>query len=253
MSILVYQDYVHNNGVIFRRLLDSYAVGTVRPCDADDILGGILETARLLVMPGGADLYQCEKLNGDSNAAIRAFVEQGGTYLGICAGAYYACASIEWAKDKPESICGPRELAFYNGTATGPIYDLIEDGNIAKSWDGIAMLDCNGNPFPAFYNAGPVFSGDDKAAILARYTALPGQPPAIVECTVDKGRAILSGPHIEYDAAQYRKTLYRCNNASYKWQSGIAEQLDPGQEQQGDLWRAILKRALPDVKQKDAA
>ena len=75
----------------------------------------------LFVMPGGADLPFCAALNGAPNQRIRQFVERGGAYLGICAGAYYACRKIAFHAGTEGAICGPRELGFLDALATtGP-------------------------------------------------------------------------------------------------------------------------------------
>ena len=39
-----------------------------------------------IVFPGGADSPYQEKLQGEGNRVIRQFVEEGGWYLGFCAG-----------------------------------------------------------------------------------------------------------------------------------------------------------------------
>ena len=58
-TIYVYQDYVHNNGALFRRLQDTAGAALVAHCDATDIINGCLDpkTVALFVMPGGADLF----------------------------------------------------------------------------------------------------------------------------------------------------------------------------------------------------
>lgn len=68
------------------------------------IQGNWTDHAALLVMPGGADLPYCRCLNGIGNQVIRRFVQQGGAYLGLCAGAYYACAAIEFEPGHPRSV-----------------------------------------------------------------------------------------------------------------------------------------------------
>lgn len=141
--ILIYQDLVNNNHLLFQSLRTLYGRAAVDYCTPDDILAGRLAPpVRLLIMPGGEDLYYAEKLNGAGNRAIRAFVEAGGRYLGICAGAYYACAQIAWAQGTPHEITGPRELGFFTGTATGPIADIWNGSNQS------AALDENGDPLP---------------------------------------------------------------------------------------------------------
>ena len=141
MKALIYEDYVHNHAILSRRLADYFGAHNVALVDAEAIKNGALQGASLLVMPGGADLAYCEKLNGEGNALIRQFVENGGAYLGICAGAYYACNAIEWAMGTHQEIAGPRELAFYPAMASGPVYEFIEEGDIAKCWEGAARLD----------------------------------------------------------------------------------------------------------------
>lgn len=241
MTVLVYQDYVHNNGVLFRRLCDHYGADQVRYADASDIAAGILDTSQLFVMPGGADLYYCEKLNGDGNETIRAFAENGGTYLGICAGAYYGCREIEWAKEETQPICGPRELAFYNGKAIGPVYDFIEDGDFTKSWDGAPLLSFGDIECPVFYSGGPVFEGPEEN-VIARYSSLPDNPAAIVALTLGKGEVVLCSPHLEYNGALLRASLYQNNNTSHDHTAKIADTLSAYDETLDKLWGMLLDR-----------
>lgn len=245
MTVLIYQDYVHNNGLLLRALDEHFHA--VNFCDADDIRNGILDSASLFVMPGGADLYYCEKLNGAGNAAIRKWVENGGTYLGICAGAYYACRAIEWAKDTPHEIKGPRELDFFPGTAIGPLYELIERPDMTGSLDGCATLryndgnlDLGGN---VYYSGGPAFIGNtDNVQVLASYMHSNGPYPAIVECKIGKGKAILVGPHLESGADVRPRATYTYRNGSRAWQDSIVKKLEPHRDIQKKIWQAVLER-----------
>ncbi|GIL70073.1 hypothetical protein Vretifemale_911 [Volvox reticuliferus] len=76
----------------------------------------------LFVMPGGADLPYCKHLNGHGNSLLRGYVAGGGSYLGICAGAYYACRRVEFDPGGSLEVVGDRELGFFPGTARGPAY-----------------------------------------------------------------------------------------------------------------------------------
>lgn len=236
-SVLIYQDYVHNNGLLYRALRDYF--GHADYCDAGDIKSGVLnDDVRLFVMPGGADLYYCEKLNGAGNDAIRQYVESGGRYLGICAGAYYACHDIEWAKGTGQDICGPRELAFYEGTATGPLYHLMQD--IDGSWLGAADIVYDGAATAVSYAAGPYFSEPaDNTAVLARYST--GEP-AIIELAVGKGRAILSGLHIERIMPHAEVIFYKHRNASADYEQAIFAKLARHTEGQKKIWNGVLSR-----------
>lgn len=81
-----------------------------------------LSSAKLFIMPGGRDLPYVKKLAGKGNDRIREFVKQGGRYLGLCAGAYFASNVIEFEKDTTMEVCGLRELKFYHGLAKGCVY-----------------------------------------------------------------------------------------------------------------------------------
>ncbi len=70
--------------------------------------------AAAIIMPGGADLPYCKKLNGAGNAQIKEYVEAGGTYIGFCAGAYYGSHYCEFHKGDTRGyeVLGTRELSF---------------------------------------------------------------------------------------------------------------------------------------------
>ena len=168
---------------------------------------------KLLVMPGGRDLPYCQQLNGPGNGEIRRFVQDGGSYLGLCAGAYYACKAIEFSKGDIElEICEERELKLYPGVAAGPVYPGFSYASnkgskpvpitLMENFNEIidSKLPRSGN-FLTYYNGGPYFmpletrEGNTKLAnVLATYDT--GQP-AIVQSIFGSGRVILSGPHLE--------------------------------------------------------
>lgn len=255
MKILVYQDYVHNNGALYRALCRQFGVDNIHFADAADIAGGTLAKAKLFVMPGGADLYYAEKLNGAGNAAIRRYVENGGVYLGICAGAYYACAEIEWAKGTVQEISGPRELAFFPGRAVGPVAEWIEGGDVEKSWHAAPEIIYDDGHYKmeahVHYSAGPVFvpAGGGGFTVLARYA---GGGNAIVESPVGAGKAVLCGPHIEKTYDDVVRGLYRHNNPSYDWEKSAAEKLRTSETQARRLWAQVLLRCVG-AKRKAAA
>src|SRR5690606_9878232 len=90
--------------------------------DASDILKGCLKKGvQAFIMPGGASRYAAAKLNGAGNKAILDYVSGGGTYIGICAGAYYAARAIEWKKGQKDEILVENELSLYLGLASGPV------------------------------------------------------------------------------------------------------------------------------------
>lgn len=163
------------------------------------ILEGALQRFSTLIMPGGRDKPYHAHLQGSPNQKIRQFVEDGGTYLGICAGAYYGCKLVEFDKGFPLEVFEERELSFFNGSAIGPAYGKGTFEYGTEKGARLAKLGMKDKIFHVYYNGGPYFSGDfTNVKILARYLDLPERPPAIIECKVGKGRAILSGVHLEY-------------------------------------------------------
>jgi glutamine amidotransferase-like uncharacterized protein len=167
--------------------------------------------ASLLVVPGGADIPYDQKLRGGANRNIRSFVEGGGSYLGLCAGAYYGCAKVEFDKGGPLEVCQDRELCFFPGSAVGPAFGTYsysnEQGACAA---GIEWCSVNRpitpNVLRVYFNGGCFFRDPSlypQVQTIARYTELPEKPAAMVICQVGKGRALLCGAHPEYSHAVF--------------------------------------------------
>ena len=64
---------------------------------AEDIRAGVLKDYDVLVQPGGSGSKQAETLKDDGRENIRAFVKNGGGYVGICAGSYLATTDYTWS------------------------------------------------------------------------------------------------------------------------------------------------------------
>jgi hypothetical protein len=62
-----------------------------------DIAGGGLRSFDVLVFPGGQSKRQAEELGESGRHAVREFVEAGGGYVGICAGANLATTTFDWS------------------------------------------------------------------------------------------------------------------------------------------------------------
>jgi len=232
--IALYQDYVHNNGSLVLALQDAGA--SIVQVDAAAIIGGALAHVDTFVMPGGADLYYCEKLNGAANKTIRTFVEAGGSYFGICAGAYYGCTALDW---NDHQIDGARELGFVNATASGPIRAYMQNGDIEQSWYGAPVLEWQGRSFKTLYAAGPLFkniTGDID--VIARYV---GGEPAVIGKRVGAGYVVLSSPHIEVTATRFSNGRYSHNAKSEVYERQIAAELMPYNAIQQEFFAFVLK------------
>lgn len=249
-TALVYQDYTHNNGVLIKRLQDTVDVTSICFIDADDINNGILEKhpRAAFFMPGGADLFFCEKLNGSGNKKIQDFVKNGGLYIGICAGAYYACRTIKWAEREGDAhaICEERELSFITATATGPVYDFIENGDYNKSWASLTTLSYRDKSFPAYYEGGPIFEDiGNETNIDAWYTTSKTErQPAIISQAYGNGYVILASPHIEYTPDYMNISVHQHCNSHYNRLHGIIQSYKNTWSHDCDLWSAIISPAL---------
>lgn len=170
------------------------------------------ESTALLVIPGGRDVPFCRDLSGRANRRIQDWVASGGRYLGVCAGAYYASAKVDFERGTDIEVIGDRELAFFPGTCRGTafpgfVYDSEEGARETKLAIERSAWRDHWTQAPdalrVYYNGGGIFEGADTMAgagvtVLARYADLPDNPPAGVRCTVGRGVAILWGVHPEH-------------------------------------------------------
>ncbi|ETN47251.1 biotin-[acetyl-CoA-carboxylase] ligase [Cyphellophora europaea CBS 101466] len=173
-------------------------------------------TCAAIVFPGGADQGYCRTLNGAGNRRIRQFVENGGLYIGFCAGGYYGSKRCEFeVGNKSLEVIGDRELAFYPGVARGCafpgfVYHSEKGARAVELESDKAFLAAGSVPnvFKSYYNGGGVFVDAPKLAdkgveVLASYSADVAVDSgegsaAIVYCKVGKGAALLTGPHPEF-------------------------------------------------------
>jgi glutamine amidotransferase-like uncharacterized protein len=69
----------------------------VETITAKEIRDGRLETYAVVIHPGGSGSGQAKALGEEGREKVRQFVEGGGGFIGICAGAYLASAEYPWA------------------------------------------------------------------------------------------------------------------------------------------------------------
>ena len=168
----------------------------------------------LLVMPGGADRFYHRKLaveSRDGCALIRQYVRSGGAYLGLCAGAYFGSAWLEFAAQS-EQIRGRRQLAFADGLiCCGPAAAHFFADDTARS---ARLLACqwNGRTLHCYYNGGGhFFSLGARCSCLATLLRYPGatrkaclcQQPAhslsaVIHIPFGRGNVVLSALHPEF-------------------------------------------------------
>lgn len=91
----------------------------IRRISPEEIRTGELAEVDVLVHPGGSGGGQGRALGEEGRAAVRKFVNDGGGYLGICAGAYLATNDYEWSLDLIDAkVVDRKHWARGTGTVT---------------------------------------------------------------------------------------------------------------------------------------
>ncbi|GAA5964359.1 hypothetical protein JCM3765_006388 [Sporobolomyces pararoseus] len=191
------------------------------------------DNCALLVFPGGRDLPYHFDLSGKPNRRIKEYVEKGGKYLGICAGAYYACREIEFEKGTPLEVLGSRELGFFPGLCRGTTFPGFEYETESGARETSLSLKREAwrdhwsqspDHCEVWYNGGGSFVFDDPQAppdgvqVLAEYEETEPKQVAGVLCSVGKGQALLWAVHPEHPSLdsldgqpRQEKELHRLN------------------------------------------
>jgi len=193
------------------------------------------ETA-LLLIPGGRDVYYDAKLSELALSKIRSFVEEGGKFLGLCAGAYFASSEIEFEKGGHLEVCGKRSLGFFPGLARGPVFGRGKYSEDSEKGASAAKLLWKDKTCFTYFNGGcsfENFSAYPSVEVLCSY-AQEGSA-AVVSCRVGKGLALLSGAHVEVSAE--RLSPLRAPEIAE-----IHPQLQEGEEIRRLLFRHLLAK-----------
>ncbi|KAL1406391.1 biotin holocarboxylase synthetase [Vanrija albida] len=164
-------------------------------------------TCALLVIPGGRDLPFVEELSVKTKVTrrIAEFVQEGGRYLGICAGAYFGAAEVKFDVGGNKEVVGKRDLAFFPGAAVGPTYPGFDYGSEAGARAVGIVVDGGKRVLDnLYYNGGGHFilpaQLPSEVEVIARYAEPPSPEAkvAAVQISKGKGKALLCAVHFEY-------------------------------------------------------
>jgi len=175
---------------------------TVRIVTAYDINSNQLNGSRVLYVPGG-DMYQYSlEISAEGRENIRSFVRNGGGYIGVCEGAFFACDSYRWAD--PKHRCMKATLGLLAGTAFGPVDAIIHYPNYSMCKISIVnkahvITESEPEVHWMLYDGGPAFAPQPaaRATLLANYSE--GNKPAILAFENHQGRVFLIGAHPEFE------------------------------------------------------
>lgn len=186
----------------------------ITPIDSREMYGNWPGDTDLFILPGGRDLPYVRDLQGRALQNIREFIKSGGSYLGLCAGAYFSSDSVSFEAGTSYEVTGPRELKLFRGVAEGSVYP----GFNYKSKVGAVIapiISCGrmAQVFTesfAYFDGGCHFISPDsfrEYETLAEYKDFPNRK-AIVHVEIGKGKVVLSGVHPEYDVKYLEQESY---------------------------------------------
>ncbi len=170
---------------------------------AEEILSGKLSFHRpsLLIMPGGESWEYLKALGKKGAEEILNFVNQGGSYIGICAGAFYATSQRLGGYATGAYGIGLLEGTAYDGTAlkTPPFIEGMMDINFVSDLmtQGLAKV------FRIVMFGGPSFRYSQQEELKKGIRVMAQFPdinePAMIRFNYGEGKVFLSGPHIEIE------------------------------------------------------
>jgi hypothetical protein len=151
----------------------------------------------LIIVPGGfGDADSFDKLFKNNGDAVKEFVNNGGKYLGICMGAYWAGSYYFDLLDSADTV---QYITRPNTDTRRP-----HAKDIKIVW--------NGHPSTMFFYDGCAIDGDpSKFTTVAKYSN--GDPMAIIQ-----GNVGVIGCHPEsekfwYDSYTWMQDKYQCNHS----------------------------------------
>ncbi|MFP6866280.1 MAG: succinylglutamate desuccinylase/aspartoacylase family protein [Roseibacillus sp.] len=178
-----------------------------------DIADGALQQFDLVIFPGGSGSKQAAAIGAEGRAHVRNFVEDGGGFVGVCAGAYLAAANYKWslAISNHKTFCEVREIPkvgrksmWYRGKSSTVKMALTKAGK--------EILGQIEGTIPVRYHNGPIVSPANHEGLpgyqvlahfrseVARYETQKGtmvDTPAIIASNFGKGRVLCISPHPE--------------------------------------------------------
>src|SRR6185295_15606064 len=144
-----------------------------------------LRAWRLLIVPGGNFVEMSRAVSPAAAARIRAAVENGTNYFGICGGAFLAGSSPAGSQRSEPQFEG---LDLARGVSF-PFYEASARG-IRKA--AVWVKTAEGPALQQYWEDGPALQGWGE--VVGTY---PDGTPAIVEGRVGSGRVLLCGVHPE--------------------------------------------------------
>ena len=191
------------------RLVDESPDMELHLLDGEAVRDGALDGLDLLIMPGGSSVTEYQTLGSNGVERLKAFVRNGGGYVGTCAGCcllmdgpLHRARMMPWDSSGAEGHTmfptfnvnakgakalgikeGPHVMRYHGGPFLQPTTNIIADAHMELwgTFDAEATLKGRINPKKRMYGAGAILGG-----------------------TYGKGRVFVTSAHPEY----FNGTLY---------------------------------------------
>ena len=221
--------------------------------DGKMVRDGALDGLDLLVMPGGSSMDEFKSLGTNGVERLRAFVRNGGGYVGTCAG---CCLLMDGPKNRARMMpwhstgsegntmfptfnvnekgakalglkAGPHVMRYHGGPFLWPTTNVIADAHmeIWGTFDSEATLKGKLNPKKRMYGAGAIVGG-----------------------TYGKGRVFVTSAHPEY----FNGTLYIVE-AALKYVTGRTITFPPRMRKPGSVVVGFLAKGISGVETAETA
>ncbi len=183
-------------------LLNTHTELSVFKVDGKDIRAGKLQECDVVLLPGGSGSGEAKALEETGRQEIRSFVERGGGYLGICAGAYLASADYDWSLhildakvlDRAHWARGSGDVEVSLTTSGQKFLGAAADRETILYWQGPLLAPAGKAEIPDFETLG-TFTTE-----IAKNGAPQGimlGTTAIARGTFGAGRVFCFSPHPE--------------------------------------------------------
>lgn len=200
-NVLIYSDDgTWQDGIIaLEHFFEEQGVSTQRLYAADLNSDNWNKDADAILFPGGYAYNYQLAISLEAVDEIRDYVSNGGAYIGICAGAYFASKTVEW-----EGGSYPYELGLFDGTATGSL-------DYVAPWPEYTMTSLTMNKenpinynspssITTLYYGGPIFTPNPGVEVNTVATWVEANnTAAIINFEYQNGRVLLLGPHLEIE------------------------------------------------------
>ncbi|MEP6667566.1 MAG: BPL-N domain-containing protein [Chthoniobacter sp.] len=166
-----------------------------------DIAKGVLENKDVVIFTGGSGSKEGTTIGDAGREAVKKFVQDGGGYLGICAGAYLACSKYPWSLGLLDAQ-----------TVSSKWRRGVGDVQLEITPAGQHLSSLSTEKRNIHYANGPIIKPAGRTDLapyeplaffrteLAEHDSPVGamvNSPAIVRGRFGKGRVIISSPHPE--------------------------------------------------------